>query len=490
MRVPDLTYRFSEEFDVVRGASDDWLDITLPLDTALFVDPFLIYGDSGSHWEGAHDRLIDFFNFAIASMTKAYDGRRFDRNSPHYDVAKRLFVFPEPAEFCLGYGDTPMGTGASRVLRKAMLEAAETTIKLGIKSLKHFEELTLFRDQIGADRISDVVCNVLKREFIEYTHDVMDRHELFDNAEEFVVPHASWSRESAGWLNPHERLLVNPYTPRRIGVLLVPERFLRKLPMVDPYDFWDWAFFNENENIRGQFNFDVGQGVKKSKEIARLAARNPRLVRKYVRRFEREPSSPYDVDRDPGGELTWYDAAKALLASLGPPTKPLDEDKFCEFIEMLIDKVTDAIENRQLTDLLWLPNGSPRDEKSVQKLVSATLLGYCEENDIDLTPESNAGSGPVDFKLSQGWKKRAIIEVKLANNSKFWSGLKKQTIQYMKAENVKCGYFLSVQFSEADMSNERRQRVLDASKQVAKASGRRVKPKFLDARRKPSASKL
>jgi hypothetical protein len=213
-------------------------------------------------------------------------------------------------------------------------------------------------------------------------------------------------------------------------------------------------------------------------------------VRTFVRRFEKRPKPAYDVERDPNGELSWYDAARALLSFLAAPDETLDEDKFCDFVERLIYKVTDAIENRRLTDLLRLPDGSPRDEASVQKLLSATLLGYCEENDIDLTPESNAGSGPVDFKLSQGWRKRAIIEVKLASNGKYWNGLKRQTIQYTKAENVRCGFFLSVQFSTKDLSRERRERVVKASTDVSKASGRKVTPKFLDATVKPSASKL
>jgi len=488
--VAELSYKFSETFGITRTGEDDWLDTVLPVDTTLFVDPFLIYGDSSEFWSDAHDRLIDFFNYALEYIEKARKPKRYDRSSAHYEAARRLFLFPEPAEFCLGYGDTPFGAGASYGLRTAMLDAAETSVELGIKSVRHFEELTLFRDQIGADRVSDIVCNVLKSHFIDYTHSVMERHELFERAEEIVVAHASWSRAAGGWLNRREAMLLNPFTTRNIGILLVPERFLRSLPMVDPYEFWDWAFANENENIRGQFNYDIGMGVKKSREIARLASANPRLVRKYVRRFEKDPKPSYDIERDPGGELSWYEAAKILLAKLVPPDGPLDEKKFCEFIEMLIDKVTDAIENRQFSELLWLPDGRPRDEKSVQRLISATLLGYCEENDIDLTPESNAGSGPVDFKLSQGWKKRAIIEVKLANNGKYWSGLKKQTIQYMKAENVKCGYFLTVQFTEEDFSDERRKRVTESAEAVTKATGRKVTPKFLDATQKPSASKL
>jgi len=485
--VPFADYRFSERFGLDRDASEDWFDVVLPVDTELFVDPFLIWPEDKGEWADAHDRLIDFFNFAIELMQRSMKDGRFDRKSPHYQAAARMLLFPEPSEFCLGYGETPMGLGAGWGLRGTMLRAAETTINLGIEDVNHFEELTLFQDQIGPDRISDITCNVLKSHFIAYTKRVIEEHGLTDMTQNISIPHSDWSRDAAGWLNRTHRLIRNPFTGK--AVLLVPERFLRKLPTVDPYEFWDWAFANESDQIKGQFNYDVGRGVKKSQEIARMASRNVELVRRYIAQLEKEPKPAYPLTDDPRGEVSWYDAAQQIGALYKGPKPPQDEDDFCNFIESLLDEFKHVIEDRGVWDLLW--NGNvPRKERHVQLAFTAVMYGFCKTYNIDFSPESNAGSGPVDFKFSQGWTRRAAIEIKLANNSHFWNGLKRQIIQYLKAEGIKCGFFLSVQFSEEDMSRERVERVEEAAKDVSSKSGRSVKPKFVNAMKRPSASKL
>src|SRR4051794_7925870 len=125
-------YRFSERFAIERTQDDDWFDVLMPVDTLLFVDPFLIYGEESGQWAQAHDKLIDFFNHVLELMMKAMTSSGgFSRTSSNYRAAANFLLFPEPAEFCLGYGDTPMGAGTGYGLRASLLEATETTIQLG-----------------------------------------------------------------------------------------------------------------------------------------------------------------------------------------------------------------------------------------------------------------------------------------------------------------------------------------------------------------------
>jgi hypothetical protein len=483
-------YRLSERFGVDRSSDDDWFDVLLPVDTLLFVDPFLVYRETDGRWSDSHDRLIDFFNHVLELMMRSMQtGGRFNRQSSHYRAAANLLLFPEPFEFCLGYGDTPMGSGTGYGLRSSLLRAAETTIQLGIESLDHFEELVLFQDQIGPDRISDVVCNVLKSEFIAYTLDVIERHSLGDRTERLPVAHAEWNRSPARWENLSEDLLRNPFTAAPI--LLVPERFLRALPTVDPEEFWEYAWIAESNNIKGDFNYELGKGARRSKEIARLAARNSQIVMSYLHRLEEDPKEPYPLEEDPKNEVRWYLASKEIVAELTIVDAPSKKSDFCSFVEKLVDEFIDVVENRGLWRSLWNENGTKSlNERQVQNLFHAIMYGFCKSHDIDLSPESNAGSGPVDFKFSQGWARKAVVEVKLARNSKYWSGVRKQVVQYVKAENVPCGIFLSVQFTENDLKKARRDLVNEAAKEASNQSGRAIKAKFVYALQKPPASKL
>jgi hypothetical protein len=481
-------YRFTEQFGIKRNQADDWFDVLLPVDTLLFVDPFLIYGEKTGRWAKSHDRLIEFFNHALALMMKSMTAAGgFNRESAHYRAATNLFMFPEPAEFCLGYGDTPLGLGTGRRLGNALLTAAETTIDLGIEELEHFEELTLFQDQIGPDRISDVTCNVLKAEFIAYTQKVVKDHAPNDRAEPITVPHASWSAEHSRWENLVTQLPRNPFTGR--AVLLVPERFLRALPTVDPDDFWEYAWSYEAENIKGDFNYDLGKAASRSQEIARLAVRNIQIVRSYVVSLEKDPKAPYPLEADPKSAVRWYSASQEVVANLTIMDTPSKKGDFCDFVEKLVEEFIDAVENRGLWKALWHA-GKSMNELEVQRLFHAVMYGFCKSHDIDLSPESNAGSGPVDFKFSQGWSRKAIVEVKLARHARYWSGLRKQIVQYVKAEDVPCGFFLSVQFTEKDLEKARNDVVEAEASAVSKACGRKIKPKFANALPKEPASKL
>lgn len=138
--------------------------------------------------------------------------------------------------------------------------------------------------------------------------------------------------------------------------------------------------------------------------------------------------------------------------------------------------------------LLWVDD-KPRKERYVQAMLRTAVWRVCKAHHVDFTGEANAGRGPVDFKFSKGWKRRALAEVKLTNSTQYWHGLQEQTPQYMTSEGIKCGYFLSVGFRDQDFKNERLDRVRKAAETVSSKTGYKVTPIFVDARRKQSASK-
>lgn len=150
--------RFSEAFGIGRDAADDWFDPLLLTDTKLFVDPFRIWVDESDEWSGAHDSLVSFFDMVLALIAKSNG----DYGHPAWKKAERLLLFPEPNEFCLGYSEgLPIGSGSGKGLRTGIMLGAVHAKRVGAR-VKHVEELTLFQEGLGADRISDIACNVLK----------------------------------------------------------------------------------------------------------------------------------------------------------------------------------------------------------------------------------------------------------------------------------------------------------------------------------------
>jgi len=445
------------------------------------VDPFRIYASNDDVWAGAHDELVGFFNLVLELMATA----SLDPESQHWAAASQLLMFPEPVEFCLGYAlGSDGGRGSAKKRRDQMLAAGSIAINAGMDHVAHFEEMMLFQGRVGPDLISDIACNVLKSRFIEYTREVCEQHGV--EMQTVPVKHSSWSREYRRWDSTTVELPYNPWT--KSGVLLVPRHFLRELPSIEGNGFWDYAFSHESENIRGQFQYDIARNVS-SERIAELARRNPTLVRNFARRFEQRPPDPYNVERDPRGRTRWYEAGLELAATARALEVPSDPEEFCAFVGQMCEEFVWVTEQRGGWRLLWNPDNSPRPEWAVQQLFHVALVLKCKDHDIDLSPESAAGRGPVDFKFSHGWERRSLVEVKLANNSRFWHGIDTQTPIYMKAEGIRCGYFLAIQYTDNDFATERIERVHQKARDVSEECGYAITPVFVDARPKASASK-
>ncbi len=473
--------KFSDYFEIDVGDEDDWFDPILTADTQLFVDPFRVYVEDDDRWAGAHNKLVEFFNGAM----KLIAASNFNRGSSRWKKAERQFAFPEPPEFCLGYGESPFGSGTGAGFGGDMLNGAELAIKAGIEDLAHFEELVLFETGVGPDRIGDIVCNVLKADFVEYTQEVAEHHGIA--MDEIPVRHASWDPVNERWVNKRVKLPVNPFFPQ-IGVLLVPARFLRPLPTVAPGEFWDWAWETSGDQLRGDFSYDIGRSVDAA-AIADLARRRPDLANAYLAHLEETGAKPaYDLEIDPGSEYRWYDSALRMAAAVKLPEQPDEPKKFCDWVRKLLEDFAHNIGEQDGWMNLWVED-KPRKERYAQALLRTFVVRVCKDSDVDLTAEANAGRGPVDFKFSKGWSKRALAEVKLTNSTQYWHGLEKQTPQYMKSAQIKCGYFISIGFRDADLERERTDRVREAAKAVSIREGFTVTPIFVDARPKESASK-
>lgn len=140
--------------------------------------------------------------------------------------------------------------------------------------------------------------------------------------------------------------------------------------------------------------------------------------------------------------------------------------------------------------MLWDEKGNkPKSEEASQLIFTGIVKHYCKANNIDLNREVNLGRGSVDFKFSSGYQNRALIEVKLAKNSKFWNGLEKQLIKYLEVEDIKKGYFLVICYNDDDINKV--SGIQNVASEVGKRKNVDLNVYVIDASYdKPSASKL
>lgn len=405
-------------------------------------------------------------------------------------------MFPEPKEFSLGLAlGSPDGAGTGRDFAKKIAQTLDLVRKENAKHLASIAGFALFCNGIGMDRTSDILCNILKSRFITYTQKISARQHI--PTKTVMVKNASWDRRRRRW---NDAWLNLPTSPLANGaILLAPQRFLKEIPRVTPDGFWNWAEVNASQELRDDLNFDLSNSLTKSEKIiaARtVATSRPNLAFNYLENIKAESHQGYDVEADPQGLVSWFEdgqSAHALSPGKARATVPSSPTDFNIWVQNLIDDFKYVVEETDAWQLLWNEDRtSHRKEQIAQAVAGIMWRAECKASNVDISKEVNMGRGPVDFKFSQGWNRRALIEVKFIESSHFFTGASRQLPQYLVTEQIDCGFYLAIGFSDADFSDERLKRVTDTCKSLSDQKGVSIKAVFVDARAttKKSASTL
>jgi len=475
--------KFSEAFSITKDANDDWFDPILNFDTRLFIDPFLIFKHGDNLFSKAHEKIITFFNEALKIVAETNG----NKDVISYKKARLILIFPEVSELYLGYsfGDNK-GAGSSYKFSELMIEAIWIAIQKGIKNIQHFEELEILNEGIGADRISDMTANILKEELIKYTNIICKKYNI--PMAEIQVKNSSFDSTHLRWLNEKVYLPLNPKD--KTPIILVPQKFLNKLPEIISSDFGDYLISFENERLRNDFNYNIAKKMDK-KTIVEIARKAPDIVEKYIKRKE-ELSDPkaYDFFNDPENHRKWHDIGK-IYTENNPITLtlPNDNQDFFNIIASIINSFKSFIEVKGGNELLVNDDGSQKKESASQRTFAGIAIPYCQQNNIDITKEANMGRGPVDFKFSNGYNKRMLIEVKKASTiSGLFRKIEKQLPEYMKSEDVKNGIYLIIRYSKRD--DERIKEIEKIIHRLNEEDGLNIGYHIINAEKLPSASKL
>lgn len=473
--------RFSEAFQVARGPSDEWFDPHLAVDTALFVDPLLLFQASGELWGGAHGELVGHFAYCYELIAK---GGRQSSNSAK--AARRLLTFPEPAEFGLGYtehGTRGSGSGAGHA--QSMMDGIAIAIAAGLVEPEHIEEIGILNLGIGSDRISDAACNVLKHRFVTYTQEVVRRHSI--ETESHELRNARCVPELGRWLHETVNLPTNPLTGKPI--LLCPQSFLNLLPVLNAYDWFDSGF---NDDIRSSLNLQVGQRVRKE-HIVRYARQHPERVREWAReQTSRQDLVGYDFRADPRGVVNW-DGPSSEYARAHPITEIQavdDIESLKRLVGLALDRYRHFIEQQGGWRLLWNQDGSEKPEEAAQLLFLGVAQVYLRLFDVELDREVELGRGAVDFKISRGTSIRLLVELKKAHNGKFWNGLDAQLTTYLHSDQCNEGWFVAIRYRNNKASEIRMNELPGRVKLATERTGMTIGYSAIDARRPLSASNL
>jgi hypothetical protein len=452
------------------GVFDGYLGI----DNHLFIDPKLVESSSAPEFQHARHELVSHFSKVVKLL--AASKRRQDIA---WQVAYGLLLFPEEHGVFLGYagaGNYGRGIGPDGAGR--LTDRGKAIVDLGITDPELFELIPLFEEKFGPDLLSDMAISILRLRFLEFTQRVT--RSLGAKAEKFRLLQRDW------YLPP------SPEAGRPL--ILVPDAMLNTLPIaMDRSEINEVAKFNAE--VRAQWNTLVIEAGKKKREpskpeIRHLLLDKPKNLQDLISVYKRAGAAGYDFTNDPEGLLSWDFAGRASAQEFPLKInvkKPTNIDELREVVHAIIKQFKKNIEDNKLYTFLYKPNGRPYHEVYSQRLFFSVADAYCAANDVAVSREPNAGNGPVDFKLSVGYKEQILVEVKKSDNPQMIHGFESQIPEYERSEATFESIYLIIRVSERENAfkslSDLRKKKLDMGLKVPEIF-------YIDGRPKKSASKI
>jgi hypothetical protein len=467
---------FSTRFEVPPSALKRLgaLDPVLNADTNLFIDPMLLAESRHREMKRAAQRFHHHFA-TLASLLAA----SATRGDVAWRGAEAAFTTSEIKANCLGYGAaTISGSGVGRTLAGRLLATAKEIIDLGVADPDLFPALALLEADVGPDRISDMTTNVIFPDLAAFTQRLCQRLKVTTGR--FTMSGSTF------------RLPRNPFD-RSVPILLVPRDVLRPLPIAADWDGVR-AAARHNALLRQRVNQYIAaiweSHSKKQKETLRDEALASRAgIQTLLDAIHNVDPEPYAADDDPKGVLTWHERlsiARRYPMSLAlPPARTRTRQDVMLVVMAIVHRFKVLIEDKGLWKDLW-SGYSRRPEKAAQRLFLAVADSYCKANHLDLSPETDSGGGPVDFKLSQGSEATALVELKLSSNHKLVDGYTKQLEVYKSAEECGRAVFLVI---DVGAMGKRGQELRSMRERRVRAGLPASELVFVDGSRKRSASK-
>jgi hypothetical protein len=452
------------------------IDVALNCDANLFIDPTLLPSAADRVFSECATRLYQerFSNIArLLEQSNQVDDFAW-RN------AERLFEFPEFPYSHLGYASGRRGAGSGQKIRSSLMANCREAIRLGVTSPDLFLVLALFEENIGADRISDMVAKIVAPCLAEFTERAAGR---------LTLPTRPFRVFGQDW-----RLPENPLAPDE-PIILVPNDVVRDLPVAADWDSVA-AAARETEDIRTRVSHQIGEiwavRNRRDKEAVRATILSRReAFDQFLEIFRRAIGEPYNVRQDHLGEI--YPAGLRMALAHDAPLdlttyrgRRLSADEVEEVVCRIISQFQQLVENNGLWELLFDDDRvTSRREKAAQRLFFAVASAYCEANGLDLAPEADAGVGPVDFKVSDGSSK-VIVELKKSTNSNLVGAYSAQVGAYVTAERPHASHYVVLDVGR--FSAEKRQRLQEISSNNRVADQQTPRLWVIDATPKLSAS--
>lgn len=395
-------------------------DPVLDKDNAFFINIQRLKETTTPEFEGSYERINDFFRKIIKLLERAEQKNVKDT---YFRAAFDIFKFSEVNGICLGFGEKAPGSGFGPKISKMVLETAYDIVKAGIDDPEFFQLLPLFQDNVGPDRLSDMIATLILPDIQTYTERVNQQLGIIKNN----YPDKLFNNG----------LLCNPL--KGYEVLLLPTEILHKLPVAKSWEEID-SVIVENNTIRAMMNNEVAEqwtqwaATDRKYYLREKIFKDSEKCKQVIEAYREEKLDAYNPEEQIDYFLAklWQRIEKSGISWLSR-YKDREIDSKTASIEIL-SLFKNWVEYNRGWEVI-LSAGTQKREKIVQRVIHLSGIAYIQANNLSLSCEADEGRGPVDFKISRG-QDITVIEVKLSSNGQYMHGYDTQVEEYAKAEQT------------------------------------------------------
>ena len=480
---------FSDYFNIDKEILDEYgaFDISLINDLPVFIDPFLLFTSDKTEYQELHDKIIEYIAF-LRDMSQNGEIRP--------GLLKSWFQFPEVKQNWLGYSKSGNGgRGLGPQFADALNENLHTIFNnFGNEQVtqgSHLEKLCLIKSNVGRDMISDFTTNLIKGFLCEYTQSFALEYLDPSQVRSVSVSHAAFNYTIRVWT---PRIYKLPYIDNDF-ILLTPKDILTKDDTwISKHDlFADFSTITSsipNEELRAQINeyfirtLPKKEPKKEDYEIARALtlSKYPEIIDYYIKYKEDHGEKARDISSDKLKE-----AERLFIENIHELVTTLDEkvqftkvkwDTFEEAYQRVM-YLKQVIENNDGYRIFYIRGKPVKREADLQLMFKLTWFA----TPSDFNSEVDNGGGPVDFKISRGFKDKTLIEFKLASNTKLKQNLAKQVERYQEANQTDKAIKVILYFDKSELAKT--QKIL---KELGLKEGKTII--LISAEKRVSASKI
>lgn len=393
----------------------------------------------------SYGRINQYFNDIATILSFATKKDKTDKL--YREAVRRFEVFHEVNGINLGFAASASGAGFGPILSQQVISDAYDIIQSGMRDPELFHLIGLFEDNVGPDRLSDMIGTIILQDIQSYTKRVQH---------DFGICPESYPNECFD----NEGFLINPY--KHCRVYFLPEEILHELPVAACWEDVD-RVFTENNAIRKELNNLIGKNwddwakaTKTSKKsiLKKTIFEKPEVCRRIIDSYKDSDLSDLDFSKDfDYGILKLWQVIQSQINFLFLQHSASQIDSMTG-AKMAIEIFQDWVENNGGWKIIQELDSSKR-EKSVQRLIHLAAKQFIADNNLDFSCEPDDGHGPVDFKISRGQDK-TVIELKLSTNPQYMHGYQQQIRLYAKSENTQNMIYIFV-----DVGNSGRRKKLE-----------------------------